>query len=175
MDYPKGIRENGGQYTHAAAWYIMALLKDGQPDLAYKYYQMINPINRTLTNEDVSKYKVEPYVFAADIYSNEQFKGQGGWTWYTGSSGWFYKVALVDILGFNLRGDKLYLKPNVNSSWKDYTITYQYLETTYEIKVLLNQNKDEIVIDNKVIKTDYIKLKNDKKDHLVVVKVGKND
>ncbi len=175
MDYPKGIRENGGQYSHAVAWYIMALLKTGNYDLAYQHYQMVNPINRTLTKEDVLKYKVEPYVFAADIYSNKQFKAQGGWTWYTGSSGWFYKVALVDILGFNLRGTKLYLNPKVKSTWKDYVITYQHMETTYEIKVVLNQPKKEIIIDKKAVKEDYIKLKNDKKHHLVEVRVKKND
>ncbi|MDD4282180.1 MAG: glucoamylase family protein [Bacilli bacterium] len=176
MDYPKGIRENGGQYTHATAWYIMALLKLNKPDLAYKHYQMINPINRTLTPDDVLKYKVEPYVFAADVYSNEQFKAQGGWTWYTGTSAWFYKVALVDILGFSLRGNKLYIKPNVSKSWDKYSITYKYKETIYEIEVLLNNPNDEIILDNEVIKTDFIELEDDKKIHKVVVKVGeKND
>ena len=172
MDYPKGIRENGGQYTHATAWYIMALLKLGQTDLAYQHYQMINPINRTKNKNDVLKYKVEPYVFAADVYSNEQFKAQGGWTWYTGASAWFYRIALVDILGFNLRGNKLYIKPNVAKTWKDYKITYKYHDTVYEIKVLLKQKVNEIIVDNKVNNNDYIELKNDKKHHVVTVKVG---
>lgn len=173
MDYPKGIRENGGQYTHATAWYIMALLKANNPDLAYRYYQMINPINRTLNPNDVLKYKVEPYVFAADVYSNEQFKAQGGWTWYTGTSGWFYKVALVDILGFTLRKDKLYIKPNVPTTWKQFTINYNYNKTVYEIKVLLEQSQNEILLDNEIVKTDFIELQNDKKHHIVIVKVGK--
>ena len=172
MDYPKGIRENGGQYTHSVAWYIMALLKIGKSDLAFKYYQMVNPINRTSTRQDVLKYKVEPYVFVADIYSNEDHPGRGGWTWYTGTSGWFYRVALIDILGFKLRGNKLYIKPNVPTTWDEYKITYNYKDTVYEIKVELNTNQDEIIIDNNISKKDYIELMNDKKTHRVVVKVG---
>ncbi|MDD2377898.1 MAG: glucoamylase family protein [Bacilli bacterium] len=176
MDYPKGIRENGGQYTHSVAWYIQALLKLGKNDLAFEHYQMVNPINRTKTKEDALKYKVEPYVFVADIYSNESFAGQGGWSWYTGTSGWFYKVALVEILGFNLRGNKLYITPNVPTTWTNYEITYQYKETVYEIKVELKNIADEIILDNQGVKTNYIELVNDKKKHYVIVKIGeKND
>ncbi|MDD4547421.1 MAG: glucoamylase family protein [Bacilli bacterium] len=176
MDYPKGIRENGGQYTHAVAWYIQALLKIGKNDLAFDHYQMMNPINRTKTKEDALKYKVEPYVFVADIYSNESFAGQGGWSWYTGTSGWFYRVALIDIIGFNLRGNKLYINPNVPTKWKNFAITYRYKDTIYEIKVKLKEPKDEIIIDDKSTKNNYIELVNDKKTHVVIVKIGeKND
>ena len=103
MNYPKGIRENGGQYTHAAAWYIMALIQAGYSDRAYRYYQMINPINRSINYDKVNTYKVEPYVIAADIYSSESFEGRGGWTWYTGSSSWFYKAGIENILGLNIK------------------------------------------------------------------------
>ena len=89
MDYPNGIRENGGQYTHSVSWYIMALIKLGYADQAYNYYQMINPVNRTLTRKNTKVYKVEPYVISADIYSNKDHPARGGWTWYTGSAGWF--------------------------------------------------------------------------------------
>lgn len=171
MDYPKGIRENGGQYTHAVSWYIMALIKEGLTDKAFEYYQMINPINRTLTKDDVLKYKVEPYVLAADIYSNKDLAGQGGWTWYTGSSGWFYRVGLVDILGFNKKGNKLYIKPNIPHNWDKYQITYNYQETVYIIDII-RDNKDEIVVDGKLNNNDYIELINDKKNHNVVVKIG---
>ncbi len=88
------------KYTHAALWYIMALLHDNQIDKAYEYYQMINPINRSLTIDDIQKYKVEPYVIAADIYSNPNHAGRGGWTWYTGSASWAYKIGIEEILGF---------------------------------------------------------------------------
>lgn len=172
MDYPKGIRENGGQYTHAVSWYIMALLKEGLVDRAFKYYQMINPINRTLTKEAVQKYKVEPYVIAADIYSNEDYMGQGGWTWYTGSSGWFYRVGLIDILGFQKHGDKLYIKPNIPSDWKKYKITYKYYDTVYEISIN-KASSNEIIIDNETTKNDYINLVNDNKTHEVVVNFKK--
>ncbi len=171
MSYPKGVRENGGQYTHSVSWYIMALIKEGLTDKAFEYYQMINPINRTLTKEDVLKYKVEPYVLAADIYSNKDFETQGGWTWYTGSSGWFYHVGLVDILGFNKKGNKLYIKPHIPSSWDKYQITYQYLETTYIIDIIKDTN-NEIYDDNKLSNNDYIELINDKKTHNIVVKIG---
>lgn len=172
MNYPKGIRENGGQYTHASAWYIMALLKIGQYDKAYKYYQMINPINRTKTKSGVLKYKGEPYVIAADIYSNKDYEGQGGWTWYTGSSAWFYRVGIIDILGFDKQGDKLYINPKVPESWQNFEISYKYLDTVYNIKVNLNQKKNSITSDDVLISDDYIKLFNDLKEHNVIINVG---
>ena len=101
MRYPVGIRENGGQYTHGAMWYIMAQLKEGRTDMAYFLYSLINPIHRTATLADVLKYKVEPYCIAADIYSNPQHPGRGGWTWYTGSASWAYKTGIENILGLS--------------------------------------------------------------------------
>lgn len=172
MDYPKGIRENGGQYTHATAWYIMALLKTGMNNKAFEYYQMINPINRTLSRKDVLDYKVEPYVIAADIYSNPDLAGRGGWTWYTGSSGWFYRVAIIDILGFYKRGNKLFIKPKIPTNWKGYDITYNYEDTVYEIHVIKDISKKGIQLDKKSIKEDFIELKNDKKKHVVTVRIG---
>jgi cyclic beta-1,2-glucan synthetase len=172
MSYPKGIRENGGQYTHAVSWYIMALLKLGMYNKAFEYYQMINPINRTLTPEDVTKYKTEPYVLAADIYSNKDYAGQGGWTWYTGSSGWFYKVGLVDMLGFHKQGSKLYIKPNVPSNWKNYDLIYRYEDTTYEIHINMKADKEGIELDGQKVANDFINLKNDKLIHSVMIKIG---
>ncbi len=171
MNYPKGIRENGGQYTHAVAWYIEALIKAGNNDLAYQIFQMINPIERTKTKEDTDKYKLEPYVISADIYSNENFLGRGGWNWYTGSAGWFYHVALIDILGFNLRKNKLYIKPNIPSTWKQYEITYKYFDTKYNITVI-NSKENKIIFDDKTVK--YIPLKNDMLEHNIKVYGGNN-
>jgi len=150
------------------------ITKDSYKRILYNYNDYITTLSiSNPKRNDVLKYKVEPYVFAADVYSNEQFKAQGGWTWYTGASAWFYRIALVDILGFNLRGNKLYIKPNVAKTWKDYKITYKYHDTVYEIKVLLKQKVNEIIVDNKVNNNnDYIELKNDKKHHVVTVKVG---
>lgn len=170
MDYPEGVRENGGQYTHSVAWYVIALIKMGAADLAYKYYSMINPINRSLNKEDVDRYKVEPYVIAADIYSNQNNPGRGGWTWYTGSAAWFYNVGLKNILGLDKQGKKLFIKPNVPSNWKDFEVEYKYVETTYKIKVIIG-DKEKLVIDGEESKKSEIRLTNDKRLHTVIVNV----
>lgn len=163
MNYPKGIRENGGQYTHSTAWYIMALLRSNYIDKAYEYYQMINPINRTKTEEDVNIYKVEPYVVAADIYSAKGYEGRGGWTWYTGSAGWFYRVGIKEILGFNKNGNILTINPNIPKSWTSFKINYNYINTLYNIEVIFNKN----------MKTDnVIKLVDDGKTHNIKVYIG---
>ena len=169
MDYPKGIRENGGQYTHSTIWYIMALIKIGEYDKAYNYYQMINPINRTDTASNVNVYKTEPYVIAADIYSNEQYPGRGGWTWYTGSAAWFYRVGLTSILGFEKLGDILKINPHAPVSWKKYELEYKYLDTIYKIEVNLKSTFNNILEDGK--KVSGIKLKNDKAVHTIIVNV----
>lgn len=131
MNYPEGVRENGGQYTHGAMWYIMAQIKEGRTDMAYFLYSLINPIHRTSTLADVLKYKVEPYCIAADIYSNPQHPGRGGWTWYTGSASWAYKTGIENILGLHKEGDKLSLHPCIPSDWETFTIRYIYGKTLY--------------------------------------------
>ena len=168
MNYPKGIRENGGQYTHAAAWYIMALIKAGYTDRAYKYYQMINPVNRSINEKLVNSYKTEPYVIAADIYSAEHHPGRGGWTWYTGSAGWFYRVGITEILGLKKNGDILRVVPAMPVAWEKYEVVYHYLDTTYEIEVVKSK-KDSVVVDRRTQEEGYIKLENDGKTHKVVV------
>lgn len=173
MDYPEGIRENGGQYTHATIWYIMALIKLGANELAYNYYQMINPINRTLTKNDVKRYKVEPYVIAADIYSNKQNPGRGGWTWYTGSSAWFYNIGITQILGLRKEGNTLKFSPSVPDNWDCYEIEYKYFDTLYKIKVNFTDNND-IVLDGDKLTKDFITLKNDKRIHAIVVNIRRN-
>ena len=167
--YSKGIRENGGQYTHSVAWYIMALIKLGLYDKAYRYYSMINPINHTMTKKLVDQYKVEPYVIAADIYSNASFAGRGGWTWYTGSSAWFYHVGLVNILGFNKIGNKLYILPSIPKKWEKYKIVYHYGNTVYTINVNNNKENNEIRYDGKIVKE--IKLVDDGKSHNINVNI----
>lgn len=162
MNYHKGIRENGGQYTHAVIWYIMALIKTGRVNEAYNYYQMINPINRTLDSNLTLKYTGEPYVIAADIYSSPSFLGQSGWTWYTGSAAWFYNTGIRDILGLKKEGKILRIEPNIPDSWDSYEISYKYMDTVYNIKV--ERNKD---IDSNNYKE--IKLVNDKKVHDITI------
>lgn len=134
MNYPVGVRENGGQYTHGAMWYIMSQLKEGRNDMAYFLYSLINPIHRTQTLADVLKYKVEPYCIAADIYSNPQHPGRGGWTWYTGSASWAYKTGIENILGFHLSGNQLTVSPCIPTEWPFFTIRYRYGKSMYVIK-----------------------------------------
>ena len=162
MNYSKGIRENGGQYTHAVSWYIMALIKEKKYDEAYRYYQMINPV----TKNNIEEYKVEPYVIAADIYSATNMAGRGGWTWYTGSAGWFYNVGIRDLLGIKKEGSILNIEPCVLDKFKKFNITYKYLDTTYDIEVKKDKI-DKILVDGTSVSK--IKLVNDKKKHDVVI------
>ncbi len=171
--YVPGVRENGGQYTHAATWVILAYTKLGLGDKAFKLFDMINPINHTTTQLECSKYKVEPYVMAADVYAVEPHIGRGGWTWYTGSSGWMYKVGLEGILGFNKLQDRIVINPCIPKSWKEYEISYTYNDTTYNIKVVNNNGKcsgiDKIELDGKVLEFSYIPLLDDKNEHKITV------
>ena len=162
MNYSKGIRENGGQYTHAVSWYIMALIKEKKYDEAYRYYQMINPV----TKNNIEEYKVEPYVIAADIYSATNMAGRGGWTWYTGSAGWFYNVGIRNLLGIKKEGSILNIEPCVLDKFKKFNITYRYLDTTYDIEVKKDKT-DKIIVDGTSVSK--IKLVNDKKKHDVVI------
>ncbi|WP_208435571.1 GH36-type glycosyl hydrolase domain-containing protein [Bartonella phoceensis] len=130
--YPPGIRENGGQYTHGAIWSILALAQMGKSDKAYALFSMINPITH---GQDPAIYRVEPYVIAADIYATEPRRGQGGWTWYTGSAGWFYRAATQAILGINRQADRLFLHPHLPSSWPEYEAKMKFHDALYTIKV----------------------------------------
>ena len=170
MNYPKGIRENGGQYTHSVSWYLMALIKAGYHDRAYRYYQMINPVNRTKDVKRTNKYRVEPYVIAADIYSSESFEGRGGWTWYTGSAGWFYKVGIENILGFYKHGDKLTIDPRIPIAWDSFKMKYTYMDTIYEIEVVKDK-KEIIKLDGTTVKNNTLKLANDNKEHKIYVSI----
>lgn len=133
--YPRGVRENGGQYTHAAIWTVIAYAMLGEGDQAVELLRMLNPINRTSTRTGVYAYKVEPYVLSADIYSEPPHARRGGWTWYTGAAGWFYRAGLEWILGMHVRADKLIFEPCIPKAWSSYTIFYQYKNTSYEITV----------------------------------------
>ena len=129
---------------------------------------MINPVNRSINQELVDSYKVEPYVIAADIYSAKQYPGRGGWTWYTGSAGWFYRVGVTEILGLKKIGKTLKIDPAMPVAWEKYQVTYHYLETIYEIEVIKGK-KDMISVDGCTTEGDTLKLVNDKKTHKVVV------
>lgn len=135
MGYPPGVRENGGQYTHAALWVAMAFARMGNGGRAVEVLQMLNPIEHAHTPEDYAKYRTEPYVVAADVYSVKNQVGRGGWTWYTGSAGWMYRVWLEDVLGFKLRGDRLSIEPAIPEEWPGYVVTFRYGQTEYRIEV----------------------------------------
>ena len=118
------MRENGGQYTHAAIWTFIAYAMLGDGDRAGELFALLNPINHASTRAGLHKYKVEPYVAAGDVYAVPPHTGRGGWTWYTGSAGWMYRAGLESILGFQLSGDRLRIDPCVPRGWREFEITY---------------------------------------------------
>jgi cyclic beta-1,2-glucan synthetase len=133
--YPPGVRENGGQYTHAAVWVVMALARLGNGDEAGELFHMLNPINHGRTEEQVDRYKTEPYVMAGDVYACAPHEGRGGWSWYTGSAGVMYRAGLESILGLRRQGETFVVDPCIPSSWPEYRITWQFLDSRYEIMV----------------------------------------
>ena len=133
--YPPGVRENGGQYTHAAVWVVMALARLGCGDEAAELFHMLNPINHTRTEMDVRRYQLEPYVVAGDIYARSPHAGRGGWSWYTGSAAWMYRAGLESILGLRRHGRAFSVDPCIPSSWPEYHIALRHLSTRYEITV----------------------------------------
>ena len=176
--YLPGVRENGGQYTHAAIWCIFAYagLNDGRN--ATELFSMLNPINHSLNFKDAQKYKVEPYVIAADIYSEAPYNGRGGWTWYTGASGWLYRAGMESILGFNLKGNKLEINPHINPEWTNYKIQYRHRSSLYEIEVK-NPNKVsfgpiKIKVDGVLVASEpmALNLVDDGAKHFVEVELG---
>jgi cellobiose phosphorylase len=172
--YVPGVRENGGQYTHAAIWTAMAFAKMGDNQRAWELLQMINPINHGKTAEDIATYKVEPYVVAADVYAVSPHVGRGGWTWYTGSSGWMYRLIVESLLGLKLEGDKLSITPCLPNDWTTYSLNYRYRDTMY--KIVVTQGSADGVTGN--VKVDgveqmdgMIPLVDDKQEHAVEIVV----
>jgi cyclic beta-1,2-glucan synthetase len=133
--YVPGIRENGGQYTHAAIWCVIAFAALGDGDRAGELFGLLNPVNHSSTRAGVHRYRVEPYVAAADVYSEAPHVGRGGWTWYTGAAGWMYRAGLEWILGFRVRGTRLSIEPCVPRAWRDFDIDFRYHSSRYEIRV----------------------------------------
>jgi cyclic beta-1,2-glucan synthetase len=133
--YPPGIRENGGQYTHAAIWSVLAYAQLGQGNNAWDLFSLLNPINRTSTRADVHRYKVEPYVIVADVYSVAPHVGRGGWTWYTGSAGWMYRAGIEGILGLRVQGATLLMSPCIPEKWPRAEIAFRYRSARYDILI----------------------------------------
>jgi cyclic beta-1,2-glucan synthetase len=133
--YVPGVRENGGQYTHAAIWTAIAFAELGDGDSAAELFAMLNPINHARTEEAVQRYKVEPYAVAADVYAEPPHVGRGGWTWYTGSAGWMYRAGLESVLGFRLRGERLVVDPCIPHAWPRFEMVFRYRSARYDIVV----------------------------------------
>lgn len=174
--YPPGIRENGGQYTHAAIWAVWAFAELGHGDQAAALFQLLNPISHSDTPDKALLYRVEPYVLAGDVYGVAPHVGRGGWTWYTGSAGWMTRLGLEEILGVHKTGDTLRIEPCIPTHWPGYQITYRYDETIYEISVEnpdgISRGVRQVSLDGQVVPGGAIPLAHDGKNHTVIVTMG---
>ena len=171
--YLPGVRENGGQYTHAALWAVLATAMHGDGDRAFELFQMLNPFTHTSSADGVARYKVEPYVVAADVYSSPEHLGRGGWTWYTGSASWMYRVGLESLLGFTKVGDTLQLTPCVPHTWPGFQITYRMGRSTYAIDVSspagIQQHGPRVTLDGVVLAGAVLPLVDDGRHHIVLI------
>ncbi|MBC7499696.1 MAG: cyclic beta 1-2 glucan synthetase, partial [Herminiimonas sp.] len=170
--YVPGVRENGGQYTHAAIWTVMAFAKMGDNERAWELLNLINPVNHGRTAEDIAVYKVEPYVVAADVYAVSPHVGRGGWTWYTGSSGWMYRLIVESLLGVRLEGTRLFIAPCLPADWTSYKLNYRYRNTTYRIVVTQTMVEGvafNLQVDGVEQADGAIALIDDRRDHLVEI------
>ena len=173
--YLPGVRENGGQYTHAAIWVIIAESLLGFGDKALELYRMINPIEHSRTKDASRKYKVEPYVIPADIYGASNLAGRGGWTWYTGSSSWYYKAGIEYILGLKIQNGYMKIDPCIPKDWKEYQIQYKWKDSIYNIKVKnpdgknrKNEGVTKVILDGNEVENN-IKLDGNRKVYTVEV------
>ncbi|HXR97755.1 MAG TPA: glucoamylase family protein [Terriglobales bacterium] len=182
--YPPGVRENGGQYTHAAAWIVMALAQLGNGDEAVELFHMLNPVNHTRTLADVARYRAEPYVVAGDVHSHESLAGRAGWTWYTGSAGWMYRAGIENILGLRRRGRVFSVDPCIPSSWDGYEICWRVKSPkgvadgdVYEIEVLNPDRRCCGVVaaelDGIAVQADSIPILADGRSHQVRIVLGR--
>ena len=171
--YPPGIRENGGQYTHAALWLIWAFADLGQADRAHELFKLINPIHHADESAQMDRYRVEPYVIAADVYSTPPHNGRGGWTWYTGSASWMYRLGLEQLLGIRRKASHLEIHPCIPGDWKGYQVNYRFGQSLYHIRIENpnggNCEVDQIQMDGKNLPEFRIPLQNDGKTHEIVV------
>ena len=180
--YVPGVRENGGQYTHGAIWTAMAFAALGDSARAWELMTMINPVNHARTPEGAATYLVEPYVVAADIYALAPHTGRGGWTWYTGSAGWMYRLVVESLLGLRREMDRLYFTPCLPAEWKEFKLHYRYRETYYHITVRRPEVEGDEEIDASSVTIDgvtqdgaFIALVDDRREHRVEVRVDGRD
>ena len=174
--YPPGVRENGGQYTHAALWLAMAMARSGDGTRAAKMLRMLNPIERARDPETVWRYGVEPYVVAADVYRLPGWIGHGGWSWYTGSAAWMYRAWVEEILGLKVRGETMRLDPVIPGWWDGFQMSYRHGEAIYEIQVENPEHCERgvtwVELDGQRVKDGVIALDRDLVKHQVLVRMG---
>jgi len=173
--YAPGVRENGGQYTHAAIWVAMAFAALGDNRRAWEMFTMINPVNHARSPEAIANYKVEPYVVAADVYAVKPHTGRGGWTWYTGSATWMYRLIVESLLGLRLEVDKLHVAPCIPVDWEGFKIHYRYRETVYHIDVMQTHDENDevhVMVDGIKQSDKEIPLNNDHQEHSVEVRIS---
>ncbi|MGI8673071.1 MAG: GH36-type glycosyl hydrolase domain-containing protein, partial [Luteitalea sp.] len=174
--YVPGIRENGGQYTHAALWTIMALARMGYGDEAVELFHMLNPINHTRDRAGVDRYVTEPYVVDGDVYAHPEHSGRGGWSWYTGSAGWMYRAGLESILGLQRRGDTFAVTPSIPSRWPGFSLEWRFGSSLYRIKVDNPEHRSAgvatAVLDGASVDPDAVPLVDDGREHVVLVTMG---
>ena len=176
--YVRGVRENGGQYTHAAVWAAMAFAALGDAERAWELFTMINPVNHAKSPDALATYKTEPYVLASDVYALAPHTGRGGWTWYTGSAGWMYQLLLESLLGLRLEADKLHFAPCVPAHWKSFQVHYRYRETIYRITVLLASIADagsRLAVDGVEQPGAVVDLVDDHRQHSVEVRIDREE
>ncbi|MBY0358848.1 MAG: hypothetical protein K2W82_12660 [Candidatus Obscuribacterales bacterium] len=170
--YVPGVRENGGQYTHGAIWAAMAFAKLGDSKRAWELLNMINPINHANSPETIATYKVEPYVMAADVYAVSPHTGRGGWSWYTGSSSWMYRLIVESLFGLRLEVDKLHFAPCLPESWSSFKVHYRFRETVYHITFLkTGSNRVTVSVDGQERNESYLQLVDDRLEHTVEVRL----
>jgi len=174
--YPPGVRENGGQYTHAAAWVVMALAKLGSGDDAAELFHMLNPVNHTRSAAEVGRYGGEPYVLAGDVHAHPDHAGRAGWTWYTGSAGWMYRAGLESILGLRRHAGTFEVRPSIPAGWPEFGIHWQVGRTRYEISVVNPEHRCEGVreatLDGAEVDPSAIPIVEDGRTHVVRVVMG---
>ena len=172
--YVPGVRENGGQYTHGAIWLAMAFAKLGDRERAWELLAMINPVNHANSPETTATYKVEPYAVAADVYAVTPHTGRGGWTWYTGSAGWMYRLIMESLLGLNRTANKLSFTPLLPTDWQGFTLHYRYRKTVYHIAILRRQKDDTgavLTVDGVPQRDTTLGLVDDRQEHIVEMRV----
>jgi cyclic beta-1,2-glucan synthetase len=174
--YPPGVRENGGQYTHAAVWTVMAMARLGYGDEAVELFHMLNPANHTRTVSEVERYKAEPYVLAGDVFADPAHAGRAGWTWYTGSAGWMYRAGLESILGLRRRGATFEVDPCIPQAWPGYSIAWRFGATRYAIDVVNPERRSrgvgQAVLDGTSVDPHAIPLSDDGGQHQLRVVLG---